>query len=182
MTNKALRYNEGKPRWSLVDFKALEPLVQVLEYGAKKYTEDNWKLDMEIRTAIDSLLRHAIKLSEGELVDQESGLPHTGHIQANALFIQHHLNKGKTWPVNNPPTVSPIEVKEVEYKDCVVFKEDYAERRASDNKLIVSFVAGVSYPIYTNERGKEYILCPLNSKSVFLPIIFAQYDVKRCFG
>ena len=34
---QALRYNEGKPQWSLVDFKSLEPLVEVLGFGAKKY-------------------------------------------------------------------------------------------------------------------------------------------------
>jgi hypothetical protein len=32
MQEKSLRYNDGKLDWTLVDFKALEPLVQVLEY------------------------------------------------------------------------------------------------------------------------------------------------------
>ena len=32
MTEKALRYNEGKPQWSLIDFDSLEPMVRVLEY------------------------------------------------------------------------------------------------------------------------------------------------------
>lgn len=36
----ALRYNEGKTRWSLVHFPSLEPLVRVLEFWAKKYTKD----------------------------------------------------------------------------------------------------------------------------------------------
>ena len=35
---QALRYNEGKLQWSLVDFKSLEGLVEVLEYGMQKYT------------------------------------------------------------------------------------------------------------------------------------------------
>lgn len=35
---KALRYNEGKPEWSLVHFKSLEPIVRVLMYGAHKYS------------------------------------------------------------------------------------------------------------------------------------------------
>ena len=38
MVEKALRYNQGKPKWSLVHFQSLEPLVRVLEYGAHKYT------------------------------------------------------------------------------------------------------------------------------------------------
>jgi hypothetical protein len=35
---QSLRYNEGKPQWSLVDFKSLEPMVRVMEYGCQKYT------------------------------------------------------------------------------------------------------------------------------------------------
>jgi hypothetical protein len=34
----ALRYNEGKLRWSLIDWKSLEGLVEVLQYGADKYS------------------------------------------------------------------------------------------------------------------------------------------------
>jgi hypothetical protein len=30
---RALRYNEGKLNWGLVDFKCLEPMVKVLEYS-----------------------------------------------------------------------------------------------------------------------------------------------------
>jgi len=34
---QALRYNQGKLKWSLVDWKSLEGLVRVLEMGSKKY-------------------------------------------------------------------------------------------------------------------------------------------------
>lgn len=33
------RHNQGKLKWSLVDFESLEPLVQVLMFGTKKYTK-----------------------------------------------------------------------------------------------------------------------------------------------
>lgn len=36
------RFNEGKPRWSLVPQSALIPMVRVLEFGAKKYGDYNW--------------------------------------------------------------------------------------------------------------------------------------------
>ena len=35
---QALRYNSGKRKWSLVDFDSLEGLVEVLEFGANKYS------------------------------------------------------------------------------------------------------------------------------------------------
>ena len=33
---KALRYNEGKPKWSYVHYASLEPMIRVMEFGAKK--------------------------------------------------------------------------------------------------------------------------------------------------
>ena len=36
---QALRYNEGKTRFSLLDFDSFEGMLKVLDYGAKKYTK-----------------------------------------------------------------------------------------------------------------------------------------------
>lgn len=90
---KALRYNEGKPQWTLVDFKSLEPLVRVLEFWARKYTRNNWKGEMPRDKLLDSLIRHVIALQGGEENDKESGLPHIGHILANAMFYSYHHAK-----------------------------------------------------------------------------------------
>lgn len=43
MIEKALRYNKNKLKWSYVDFPSLEPMVEVLMFGAEKYAPDNWK-------------------------------------------------------------------------------------------------------------------------------------------
>lgn len=87
---RALRYNTGKPKWSLVEFDALTPLVHVLEFGAKKYSRDNWKKDMPANEILDSMMRHIIAMSRGEIVDPESQLPHIGHVMANAMFYSYH--------------------------------------------------------------------------------------------
>lgn len=91
-TEGALRYNDGKPQYSLLDLQALEPCVRVLEFGALKYSRDNWKKGMPVTKIIDSLLRHLGALRSGELLDPESGLPHIGHIQCNALFLGNLKN------------------------------------------------------------------------------------------
>ena len=90
---QALRYNQGKVEWSLVDFKSLEPMVRVLEYGCKKYARNNWRKGMPATQIIESMLRHTFKLLEGEMVDPESGIDHIGHIQCNALFLAYVLNE-----------------------------------------------------------------------------------------
>jgi hypothetical protein len=88
------RFNEGKLQWTMMDFKSMAPMIQVLMYGAKKYDRDNWKkacpkkLDL-----LDSLERHFIGLVAGESVDPESGLPHIGHLMCNAMFYSYWEQK-----------------------------------------------------------------------------------------
>ena len=87
MTEKALRYNEEKPKYSLLDLNSMKHGVQVLEFGANKYSRNNWKKGMPITQILDSMLRHIAAIQSGEWLDPESGLPHIGHIQCNALFL-----------------------------------------------------------------------------------------------
>lgn len=86
---KALRYNQGKPKWSLVHFKSLEPMVKVLMYGAAKYAPDNWKKGLDRREILESMQRHLAALIDGEEIDSESHEHHIGHIMCNCMFYSY---------------------------------------------------------------------------------------------
>lgn len=88
---RGLRYNNGKLKWSLVDYNALEPLVEVLEFGSKKYNPHNWKKGLLVTNICDSMLRHIYSFLNGENLDEESKLSHVGHILANAMFLSYML-------------------------------------------------------------------------------------------
>lgn len=92
---KGLRYNEGKPKWSLVPQSALIPMVRVLEYGSKKYAPYNWTKGLSVTEICESLKRHLDSYMEGEDFDPESNESHIGHIQCNALFL--------AWMIQNKP-------------------------------------------------------------------------------
>lgn len=77
----------------MVDFKSLEPMVRVLEFGAAKYGRDNWKKGLPPQEILDSLMRHLADLMAGEKNDKESGLPHIGHIMCNAMFFSYFAGK-----------------------------------------------------------------------------------------
>lgn len=90
---KSLRYNQGKSRWSLVHFRSLDPMVRVLMYGADKYAADNWKKGLDKKEILDSMQRHLGELIDGQETDEESQLPHIGHILCNCMFYQYHHGK-----------------------------------------------------------------------------------------
>lgn len=89
------RYNTGKLQWSLVDMKALEPMVEVLMAGAKKYSPDNWKKGLPVKDLMDSLQRHYVDFSTGIDLDEETQLSHVGHMMCNLMFI--------SWMLKNKP-------------------------------------------------------------------------------
>lgn len=89
------RYNQGKLKWSLVDWESLEPLVQVLMFGANKYAAYNWQKGLKVTETMESCLRHIHSFLSGEDNDIESGLSHLGHAEANLHFV--------IWMLKNRP-------------------------------------------------------------------------------
>ena len=80
--------DKGKPRWSLVPNKVMGLVVQALEYGAKRYGDDNWKHVPDSRTRYyDAARRHIDSWWDGEHLDPESGLPHLAHATCCLLFL-----------------------------------------------------------------------------------------------
>ena len=90
---QALRYNQGKLQWSLVDFDSLEGLVRVLEHGAAKYAPDNWKKGMPVTQVSESLMRHLFAFLRGEDVDPESGCRHLSHVMCNTMFLEYIMRE-----------------------------------------------------------------------------------------
>lgn len=84
----AVKYDGGKPDWSLVPLHVVEYIAKVMTFGAQKYARDGWKSlpDFENRY-LAALLRHLVAYQNGEVTDPESGLPHLAHVLTNATFL-----------------------------------------------------------------------------------------------
>lgn len=78
----------GKPDWTLMPFKTLEPVLRVLEFGAKKYSRGGWKTVPDAKQRYQAaLMRHVAAYLDGEYLDPETHLPHLAHAGCNILFL-----------------------------------------------------------------------------------------------
>lgn len=94
MSEKALRYNETKPK---VDYilhypRAIELIARILEIGEIKYAPLNWKKGGNTNESyLAAALRHMLKFVDGEIFDKEYGTHHIGHAIWN-LMTMFELN------------------------------------------------------------------------------------------
>ena len=83
-----VKYDKDKPQWSLLPFKALKEVVDVLTYGAKKYAPDNWKKVPNAKQRyIDAGFRHFTAYAAGEKLDPETGKSHIAHAICCLLYL-----------------------------------------------------------------------------------------------
>lgn len=80
--------DSSKPRWSLLPEDTIADVIDVLEFGAKKYQVDNWQHVPDARTRYyDATMRHIEAWWRGEKNDVESGLHHLSHAVCCLLFL-----------------------------------------------------------------------------------------------
>lgn len=79
-TSTGRKDDAEKPRFDLIQFRALAAVVRVLTFGARKYAPDNWRLVPEPkRRYYAAALRHLTDWWLGQRLDPQSGEPHLAH-------------------------------------------------------------------------------------------------------
>lgn len=86
-----IKFDSGKPDYSLIPPLAQDEFVKVLTFGASKYGRGNWRqLDDLYHRYIAAAGRHLNAMMRGEIIDLESGLLHAAHLQSCAAFIAEY--------------------------------------------------------------------------------------------
>lgn len=88
---RSMRFNNGKPDYSLLPLSTLKEVVRVLEYGAGKYERNNWLKPTNWEVSFACLMRHMSAWQAGEDNDPESGRSHLAHAACNILQMLHQL-------------------------------------------------------------------------------------------
>lgn len=82
------KFDTNKPRMSLLPKGALNAVIRVLEFGATKYQENNWKHVPDAKTRYyDAMQRHIDAWWNGERKDQETGEHHLAHAICCGMFL-----------------------------------------------------------------------------------------------
>lgn len=103
---KGSKLDSGKSEPSLIlgsMSQSLQAVIEVADYGKKKYTENGW---LEVPEAekryTDAMLRHYLA-EQQEDVDKDSGLLHSAHLAWNALARLHFILQRTEGEVLYPP-------------------------------------------------------------------------------
>jgi hypothetical protein len=77
-----------KPQvFSLIPWASVAEISRVYHYGAKKYSEHNWRRGYPWSWSFDALIRHLTAWWDGENADPESGISHLAHAGFHILSL-----------------------------------------------------------------------------------------------
>lgn len=100
--DQSMKADKDKPRMELIPTSALYSLGKVLTHGAEKYGPNTWQ-QVDYKRYIGALIRHLVAFMDDPTgVDSDSGLKHTEHLLANAVFLNDAVAKGRI-PTNERP-------------------------------------------------------------------------------
>jgi hypothetical protein len=82
-----VKADKDKAEWYLVPPDAMTEIVDVLTYGAKKYSPHNWSAGAEWSRYFSACMRHLWAWWGGEDKDPETGYSHLAHAACCILFL-----------------------------------------------------------------------------------------------
>ena len=92
----AKRFNEGKVDLTLIPYDAEIEEARVWMMGEEKYGRNNWEKlwgEDTVDLCLACSLRHINAMKRGELIDNESGLPHAAHVRCNMAMIIRYMKE-----------------------------------------------------------------------------------------
>jgi hypothetical protein len=82
-----VKHDESKRRMDLIPSSLGAAVARVLEFGANKYGDNNWRRGLKWGRIYAALQRHLADFWDGNDLDSESGLPHLYHAACNIAFL-----------------------------------------------------------------------------------------------
>lgn len=136
---------KGKPKLSLLPYEAILRVVQVREFGNKKYNGDNYK-SVDPVHFIDATLRHIFKHLNKQEIDLESGHLHLSHAATSLLLaLDNYIGKNKLKEFNSTP------YEEIYQKAYTIIDKGTEPDRFSMKEIIKAWEEDIKFQIDNEE-------------------------------
>lgn len=93
-----IKHDQGKPDYTYISMELLDEVAKVREFGARKYSKNNWKKGFKVTRSLAAALRHIFAFLSGQTNDPESGLSHLAHA---VCCLEHAIYDMKHHPEND---------------------------------------------------------------------------------
>lgn len=90
-----VKHDEGKVDYSLLPVEAMEEILKVFSFGAKKYERFNYRKGFKQSRLLAAALRHITAHMKGQDTDEESGLGHLAHAGCCIMMLLSNIIEGK---------------------------------------------------------------------------------------
>lgn len=82
-----VKYDQEKPDMSLLSPIAIKKMAEVMTFGKKKYSANNWRGGIVYTRLIAAALRHIFSYLGGETFDPETGKSHLAHAMCCLMMV-----------------------------------------------------------------------------------------------
>lgn len=86
-TEVGVKHDQEKPDMSLLSSIAVTKIAQVMTFGKKKYSANNWRGGIAYTRLLAAAFRHIFAYSGGESNDPETGLSHLAHASCCLMML-----------------------------------------------------------------------------------------------
>lgn len=87
LAGAAIKFDQGKLPLHLLSTEAMNQTAAVLQFGAQKYAEHNWRKGFTWSRPLAAAMRHITAFNNGEDKDPESGFSHLAHAACCIMFL-----------------------------------------------------------------------------------------------
>ena len=85
--SEGIKHDQGKDPWDLAPWDSFRAIVEILDFGARKYAPRNWEKGMDWSRCYSACIRHLTAWWEGQDKDPETGKSHLAHAGACIVFL-----------------------------------------------------------------------------------------------